>query len=554
MFSASASLTVQLTVNVIQLVFVAFVLFGGALGDLFGRRRLLLIGSAGFVLTGILTAFAPNQTIFVAGRALMALSSALLLPLAAAVIRAAFRPQELARPLGIYTAVFGLAQLGGPLLTQLFHTALSWRIAFVLPVVCGAVGGELVRRYVAESSAEGGSRRRVEAITTAAWAAVLLAVMFAISSLTAGRYAARYLVVGLAIAVVATIVLIVLSVQTRGDALGRTLPNKRALAVVIVAGVVLSVAVGGVLLQLTNFYTTIDRYGPVRMILAISPFAPGILVGGLLAGRLMRPVGARTLISASLALMGLALVGLSFISPALSYWWLILPTFFFGLGFNTANTCVLDTILSLVARDLAGSAVGVNEAVGRIGGAIGPIFTGTLLINYGGLLYLNRLRAAGLTPNQITQARNALNMMLRNTTPPNVAPDDTAAAGSELPCGVHDRIARYISARGRALSGQRGVRVARDAKACRGAGEIGCSYIRYLCISMLICASPWLLEPSKTWCIPYGEVPNTSVDERETTLSDSPRGKGPPDAVCTIMWKNMSRAIWECRPQLVVRK
>jgi MFS transporter, DHA2 family, multidrug resistance protein len=437
-----SSLTIQLTLNVLQLVFVAFVLFGGALGDLFGRRRFLLIGSAGFVLTGILTAFAPNQTIFVAGRVLMALSSALLLPLAAAVIRAAFRPQELARPLGIYTAVFGLAQLGGPLLTQLFHTALSWRIAFVLPVVCGTVGGELVRRYVAESSAEGGSRRRVEAITTAAWAAVLLAVMFAISSLTAGKYTARYLIVGLAIAVVATMVLIVLSVQTRGDALGRTLPNKRALAVVIVAGVVLSVAVGGVLLQLTNFYTTIDRYGPVRMILAISPLAPGILVGGLLAGRLMRPVGARTLVSASLALMGLALVGLSFISPALSYWWLILPTFFFGLGFNTANTCVLDTILSLVARDLAGSAVGVNEAVGRIGGAIGPIFTGTLLLNYGGLLYLNRLRAAGLTPNQITQARDALNMMLRNTTPPNVSPEILqrllASYHAAYTTGLHD--------------------------------------------------------------------------------------------------------------------
>jgi MFS family permease len=438
------SLTVQLTVNVIQLVFVAFVLLGGALGDLFGRRRFLLVGSTGFILTGILTAFAPNQTIFVAGRTLMALSSALLLPLAAAVIRAAFRPQELARPLGIYTAVFGLAQLGGPLLTQLFHTALSWRIAFVLPVVSGAVGGELVRRYVAESSAEGGSRRRVEAITTASWAAVLLAVMFAISSVTAGRYAARYLFVGLAIALVATIVLIVLSVQTRGDALGRTLPNKRALAVVIVTGVVLSIVVGGVLLQLTNFYTTIDRYGPVRMILAISPVGPGILVGGLLAGRLMRPVGARTLISASLALMALALVGLSFISQALSYWWLILPTFFFGLGFNTANTCVLDTILSLVARDLAGSAVGVNEAVGRIGGAIGPIFTGTLLINYGGLVYLNRLRAAGLTPTQITQARDALNMMLRNTTPPNIAPDILqrllASYHAAYTTGLHDTV------------------------------------------------------------------------------------------------------------------
>jgi DHA2 family multidrug resistance protein-like MFS transporter len=247
--------------------------------------------------------------------------------------------------------------------------------------------------------------------------------MFAISAPTAGRYAARYLLVGLALALVATLVLIVSSVQTRGNVLGRSIPNKRALAVAIVAGVVLSLAVGGVLLQLTNYLTTIERFGPVRMILTISPFGPGILVGGLLAGRLTGPLGARNLISAGLALMGLALVGIAFISPTLSYWWLILPFFLFGLGFNMANTCVLDTILSLVAYDLAGAAAGVNEAVGRIGGAIGPLFTGTLLIQFGGLLYLNKLQAAGLTPAQIAQARDALNMTLRNTTPPNVPPE-----------------------------------------------------------------------------------------------------------------------------------
>lgn len=416
------ALTVQLTLNVVQLILVAFVLFGGALGDLLGRRRFLLIGSVGFVLTGILTAAAPSQTIFVVGRVLMGLFSALLLPLAVAILRITFPPRELARPLGVYTAVSGVAQLGGPLLTQLLNNALTWRLAFVLPVLCSALGGELVRRYVPENSAEGG-RRRVEAVTTAAWAAVVLAVMFAISAPTAGRYAARYLLLGLAIAVGATLVLIVTSVQTGGNAVGRSMPHKRALAVAIVAGVVISMVIGGVLLQLTNYLTTIEGYGPVRMILTISPLGPGILVGGLLAGRLAQPWGPRSLISAGLALMGLALVGIAFISPTTSYWWLILPFFLFGLGFNVANTCVLDTILSLVAYDLAGAAAGVNEAVGRIGGAIGPLLTGTLLLQFGGLLYLNRLRAAGLTPAQIAQARDALDLMLRKTTPPNVPAD-----------------------------------------------------------------------------------------------------------------------------------
>ena len=416
-----ASLAVQLTTNVAQLVFVAFVLFGGALGDLFGRRRVLLIGSVGFVIAGFLAATAPGTVLFLVSRALMALFAAPIASLAIAVIRTTFPPRELARPLGIYTAVFGLGQLVGPLLTQLFQQNLTWRVAFVLPILCGTAGGVLVWRYVAESSAER-ERRQAEAIATAAWAAVLLALMFAISALTAGTYAARYLFVGLGIAVVATLVLIVLTVQTRGDALGRSMSNKRALAAAIVAGVVLSLAIGGVLLQLSNFFTTIERYGPVRMIVAISPVGPGILVGGLLAGRLTGRLGARVLISGNLALMALASAGISFVSPTISYWWLVAPIFFFGLGFNMANTCVLDTILSLVARDLSGAAAGVNEAVGRIGGAIGPIFTGTLLLRYGGLPFLNQLKAAGLTNAQLMQARSALNAILQNTPPPNVAP------------------------------------------------------------------------------------------------------------------------------------
>jgi len=251
----------------------------------------------------------------------------------------------------------------------------------------------------------------------------VLAVMFAISAPTAGKYAARYLIVGLAIAVGATLVLIVMSVRTRGNTIGRSLPYKRALAVAIAAGVVLSVAIGGVLPQLVNYFTTIDKYGPVQMILTISPLAPGILVGGLLAGRLTRRLGIRALISMGLAAMALAVLGCAFISTTISYWWLVLPFFLLGLGFNLANTCVLDTILSLVAHDLAGAAAGVSEAVGRIGGAIGPLLTGTLLLQFGGLLYLNTLQAAGLTPAQIAQAKDALNMTLRNTTPSNVPPD-----------------------------------------------------------------------------------------------------------------------------------
>lgn len=438
-----SALAVQLTFNVAQLVIVAFVLFGGTLGDLFGRRRFLLIGAVGFVLTGILTVSAPNQAVFAVGRVLMGLFSALLLPLAVAILRITFPPRELARPLGIYTAVSGLAQLGGPLLTQALHNALTWRVAFVLPILCGAVGGELVRRYVPESSAEGG-RRRVEAVATAAWAAVVLAVMFVISAPTAGRYTLRYLLIGLGIAVVATLVLIVSSVQTRGNVLGRSMPNKRALAVAIAAGVVLAMAVGGILPQIANFLTTIERFGPVRMILTISPLAPGILLGGLLAGRLANSLGARTLISAGLALIALALIGIAFISPTISYWWLILPFFLFGLGFNLANTCVLDTILSLVADDLAGAAAGVNEAVGRLGGAIGPLLTGTVLIQFGGLLFLNRLQAAGLTAAQIAQARDALNTMLRGTTPPNVPPEvlQRLLAGyhAAYTTGLHDAI------------------------------------------------------------------------------------------------------------------
>lgn len=404
----------QLTTNIGVLLFVLFVLGGGALGDLFGRKRIFMIGAIGFVVVNAVSAFSINIPMFVTLRLLAGVFGALIAALALAVIRTTFHPHELPIALGVYTGLFGVGQMASPLLTQLVQGIFDWRVTFILPVVFGVLGIYVARGHVHESAAAGG-RGRKDAISTVAWAAILLALVFGLTDLGNGVYDSRYIFVALGVGVVGLLTLTWLAITTHGQALGSSLPNKRALTIAVIAGVIIALVFGGILIQFVNFFLTIQHRRPLLMVLSIAPVAPGLLLGGLLVSRYANRVGARTLISGGLAIMGLSAAALSFITPDISYVWLWLPIFFLGLGFNLANTSVIDTLLGLVSRDLAGAAAGITESVGRIGGALGPAVSGVLLLRLAGIPFRQRLEAAGLTSAQIQQAANALNDVLQNT-------------------------------------------------------------------------------------------------------------------------------------------
>ena len=149
---------VQWVVNAYLLPLSALLLLGGALGDHFGRRRLLVIGTSIFGVTSLVCALAPSLPILLAARAAQGIGAALLLPNSLALLNAAFSGEKRGRAVGIWAAAGAAAAAIAPLIGGWLVDSVGWPAIFYinLPLALGAI--ILALSFVAESGDPGAGR------------------------------------------------------------------------------------------------------------------------------------------------------------------------------------------------------------------------------------------------------------------------------------------------------------------------------------------------------------------------------------------------------------
>jgi EmrB/QacA subfamily drug resistance transporter len=142
----------QWIVNAYLLMLGSLILIGGSLGDVFGERRLFVLGAAGFGVVSVGCALAPSIGSLIAARALQGVFGALLTPASLALIVAAFPPDERGKAIGTWTAYSGVAAIVGPLVGGGLVDALSWRWIFAINVPCIVVALMFARRMPAAAA------------------------------------------------------------------------------------------------------------------------------------------------------------------------------------------------------------------------------------------------------------------------------------------------------------------------------------------------------------------------------------------------------------------
>lgn len=169
----------SLVVSAYAVGFAVPLVLGGRLGDLHGRRRLFIIGMAGFTLFSLVATFSPNITVLIAARALTGISAAAMVPQVLATITASTQGRERARAVGLFGATAGGATaigqvLGGALLSIPLFGA-GWRTVFAASVVMGILSLLAALRWVPATNSPG--HRSLDLIGTVLLGAALLSLL-----------------------------------------------------------------------------------------------------------------------------------------------------------------------------------------------------------------------------------------------------------------------------------------------------------------------------------------------------------------------------------------
>lgn len=290
---------IQFTVSAYALAYAVMLITAGRLGDLHGRKRVFMIGMAGFVAASALCGLAVNGTLLVGGRVVQGASAALITPQVLATIRSVFPLQAQVRLMGVYGFVFGLAsvvgQVGGGALIDLHLCALGWRAVFLVNVPIGVLAFIGAWRYVPESRA--GERQRID---VAGMFALTVSLLLLILPLTLGRelHWPAWTVLGLALSAPAFAVFV--GIEQRVRRIGRDpLVDLSVLRRPVVAtGLVLAF----LFYSIAAFFLTYGIYlqdglhwTPLQSGLGLAPYGAGYTLGPLTTPWLARRIGSALL-------------------------------------------------------------------------------------------------------------------------------------------------------------------------------------------------------------------------------------------------------------------
>ncbi len=373
----------QLVVSFYASAYAVFLIPGGRLGDLFGRRRLFLFGMAGFTAANLLCGIAASPATLVAGRILQGIAAAVLVPQVLGPVRILFPTErDLARALSSYGIMMGLAavcgQFLGGALVQWSPFGLGWRAVFLLKVPVGLA--VLLAAWVVVPETSTSQRVRID---VAGAALLSLALACLVLPLSEGRQQGWPAWTFVMLAAVLPLIALFLRFEARLAARGAMpLLDLRLMAI---RSFRRGVLVGTLFFFTSAFYVTFSLYqqqglgtDPLHTGLAILPYGAGLFIGPLVSGPMvprlrhaLLPIG-----------MGIQVAGYGATGLAIWYgfdgWPVFLAVLVAGFGQGIALPRLYNAALGNVPPHQAGVAAAVINSALQIGGAVSVAAVGSL--------------------------------------------------------------------------------------------------------------------------------------------------------------------------------
>jgi EmrB/QacA subfamily drug resistance transporter len=378
---------VQWVVNAYLLPLSALLLLGGALGDHYGRRLLLVVGTSIFAVTSLLCALAPSLPVLLAARGAQGIGAALLLPNSLALLNAAFEGEKRGRAVGIWAAAGAAAAAIAPLIGGWLVGTVGWPAIFYinLPLAAGAI--LLALRYVAESREAGTGRTDYSGalLVTAGLGGVTYALTLWSAS---GRFTGQA-IVALAAGVALLIAFLIVERRRRQRAMmPLDLFADRCFSGLNLMTFLLYGAFAAAMLLIPYVLITSGGYSPVEAGLAMLPLPVLMTSVSPTMGGLAARLGPRLPLTVGPLVVAAGMVLARMMSPDSSYWTGAFPTILvMALGMTIAVAPLTSSVLGSVEEQHVAMASGFNSAVARLGGLIATALLGSVLGQKGAALF-----------------------------------------------------------------------------------------------------------------------------------------------------------------------
>jgi EmrB/QacA subfamily drug resistance transporter len=380
-FDASLS-SLEWTINAYSLSFAVLLVTGGRLGDIFGRRKVFLIGVVVFAAASATIGFAPTEGWLVASRALQGCGAALMMPGTLSIITNTFPPAERGKAIGTWAGVSAIALALGPLLGGWLTEDVSWRAIFFIniPVAVIAVA---VTLFAAHESRDETATREVDVPGIAALTVGLTALVLALVEANAWGWGSVRIIGLFAVALVGLSAFAVIERRSRAPIVDFGFFQSRSFVGANVVAFAISFGMFAVFFFLALYMQNVLGYSPLETGVRFLPSTVVIMVAGPLSGRLADRVGPRTPLVIGLLLVTVSLAWQSRIQVDTSFGFLVVPFILLGLGMGFTMSPMSTAAMNAVDRTKAGVASGTLSMTRMVGGTFGVAALGALVATIG---------------------------------------------------------------------------------------------------------------------------------------------------------------------------
>jgi len=377
----------QWVVNSYLLPLSALLLLGGALGDHFGRRLLLVVGTGIFAVTSLVCALAPSLPVLLGARAAQGVGAALLLPNSLALLNAAFSGEKRGRAVGIWAASGAAMAAVAPLLGGWLVGTVGWPAIFYinLPLALGAI--LIALKFVEESSEAGAGRTDYAGALLATAGLGGLTYALTLWSATHHMTEAALAALGAGIVMLGAFLWVE---HRRGSRamMPLTLFEGRCFSGLNLLTFLLYGAFGAAMLLIPYVLITSGGYSPVQAGLAMLPLPILMTSISPTMGSIAARTGPRIPLTVGPLIVGAGMLLARLVQQDSSYWLGAFPTIVvMAVGMTIAVAPLTSSVLGSVEERHVAMASGFNSAMARTGGLIATALLGSVIASKGDALF-----------------------------------------------------------------------------------------------------------------------------------------------------------------------